>query len=150
MNNNFDNNEHIGRLARRPYLGMMKEVYAHHEKNGGSDVKSAHSIVFQFIGKGARITDMAAMGNTSKQNMKYLVEYLENRGYVERIADKSDGRAWLFHLTKKGELFRDNTYKIINQVEEKWVKKIGRKKMKTLKALLSELGNIILSEHDYL
>ena len=98
MNPGYDNNEHIGRLARRPYLGMMKEVYSQHEENGHSVVKSAHSVVFQFIGQGARVTDMAEKAGTSKQNMKYLVEYLEANAYVARTADPLDKRAWIFRF----------------------------------------------------
>jgi len=150
METTFDKNEHIGRLARRPYLGMMKEVYAWHEKNRHEDVKPAHSIVFQFIGSGARITDMAQKANTSKQNMKYLVGYLEDKGYVERWPDAADGRAWLFKLTAKGEIFRTSTYHIIKRVEQKWTGKLGKHKMETLRALLAELSDIIITEHGYL
>ncbi len=143
MDKKFDTDFHIGLLAEMPYLGMMEELYAHQHEQGFTDVKQAHGVVFNFIGDGARITDMAIKANTTKQNMKYLVEYLEERGYLKKANDKSDGRANLFTLTAKGNKYQASAQKIIEKTENRWAKKLGKDKMKKLKKLLAELSNEI-------
>lgn len=143
MEKKFDTTANIGLLAEMPYLAMMEELYAHQHENGFDDVKQAHGVVFNFIGTGARITDMAAAANTTKQNMKYLVEYLEQRGYVKKSNDKTDARANLFTLTAKGNKYQASAQKIIEKTENRWTKKLGKDKMKKLKKLLAELSNEI-------
>jgi DNA-binding MarR family transcriptional regulator len=137
---------HIGRLARLPYMEMMRMVYEKLHKKGYTDLNSFYSVVFQFIGEGARMTDMAKKTNMTKQNMKYLLEQLENMGYVERFEDTTDRRAVLFKLTKKGMSFRDTSYKIIAEVEMQWAIKMGKEKMIQLKKLLTQLNTIITNE----
>ncbi|MBL7813878.1 MAG: winged helix DNA-binding protein [Saprospiraceae bacterium] len=135
---------HIGRLARTPYLEMMNKVYERLHELGFTDMNSYYSVVFQFIGDGARMTDMAKKASMTKQNMKYLLEHLEKMGYVERFEDKTDGRAVLFRLTEKGVSYRDKAYEVIGEVELEWANKIGIENMIQLKKLLAQLNEEIL------
>jgi len=137
------NMPHIGRLARLPYMEMMNKVYERLHHLGFKDMNSYYSIVFQLIGNGARMTDMATQSNMTKQNMKYLLEQLESKGYVKRFEDATDGRAVLFKLTKKGILFRDTAYHVIAEVELEWAKEIGKENMLQLKKLLTQLNEVI-------
>ena len=138
---------HIGRLARLPYLEMMRTVYGILHSRGHGEVHSHHSIVFQCIGKGARMADMARRANMTKQNMKYLLDQLEAAGYVSRKADREDGRAFIYSLTRKGVAFRDLAYKVIGEVELAWAARMGIENMLTLKRLLLQL-NHLLEEND--
>jgi DNA-binding MarR family transcriptional regulator len=134
---------HIGRLARTPYLEMMNKVYERLHELGFTDMNSYYSVVFQFIGDGARMTDMAKKASMTKQNMKYLLEHLENMGYVERFEDKTDRRAVLFRLTGKGISYRDKAYEVIADVELQWANEIGIENMIQLKKLLAQLNEAI-------
>lgn len=145
MSKKLDTSNHIGLLAEVPYSALIDDLYAHQEKQGFKDIKPAHGVVFNHIGDGARITDMAMAANTSKQNMKYLVEYLEERGYVKKNVDRRDGRAYLFTLTAKGKRYQTSAAEVIEKTENRWAKKIGKDKMKKLKKLLAELGNEIMA-----
>ena len=134
---------HIGRLARTPYIEMMNKVYERLHELGFTGMNSYYSVVFQFIGEGARMTDMAKKASMTKQNMKYLLEQLQNMGYVERFEDKTDRRAVLFRLTQKGISYRDKAYEVIGEVELQWANKIGIENMIQLKKLLVQLNDVI-------
>lgn len=137
------NMPHVARLARLPYIEMMRKVYERLQEMGFSDANQSYSIVYQFIGEGARLTEMAARANLPKQNIKYLVEQLERSGYVDRFEDETDGRAVLFRLTKKGIAFRDTAYRLIAEVEQEWARGMGKQKMIELKKLLTQLNAVI-------
>lgn len=140
------NMPHVARLARIPYTEMMRKVYERLQRMGFADANPSYSIVYQLIGDGARMTDMAKKANLPKQNMKYLIEQLEKLAYVERFEDKTDRRAVLFKLTKKGISFRDTAYKVIAEVELEWANRMGKQKMIKLKKLLIQLNNVISEE----
>ena len=137
---------HVARLASVPYMAMMRIVYDRLQEMGFADANPSYSIVYQLIGDGARLTDMAKKASLSKQNMKYIIEQLEKLGYVSRYEDVSDGRAVLFKLTKKGISFRDTAYKVIAEVEFEWAKGLGKQKMLELKKLLTELNEVIANK----
>ncbi len=137
------NMPHVARLARAPYTEMMRKVYERLQAMGFPDANPSYSIVYQLIGNGARLTDMAKGANLPKQNMKYLVEQLEKLGYVKRFEDETDRRAVLFRLTEKGISFRDTAYTVIAQVEQEWANGMGKQKMIELKKLLMQLNEVI-------
>jgi DNA-binding MarR family transcriptional regulator len=139
-----DEYKHLGILTRQIYLiltiDIMKRIA---EEEEYSDIKPAHSIVFQFIYNGSRVTEMAERAGTTKQNMSYLTEYLEQRGYIERTVDPQDGRASIFRMTPKGIAMRAHGRTMIQELEQEWAKKLGAKKMQRLRTLLAELNEII-------
>ena len=111
---------------------------------GYPEVRPAQGIVFQFIGKkGARLTELAAKAQMTKQSMSYLVEYLEKEGHVERADDETDKRAKLFRLTKKGWKVVAIAEKSIENFEAKCKKKMGVAKYNQLVKLLKELDNAL-------
>ena len=134
---------HIGRLMRRPAMIMLEEVHRRLADYGYGDVKPAHGAVFSYISEGAQVTQMAQLALTSKQNMSYLVDYLEKRGYVEAFEHQSDGRAKMFRLTEKGTACKKKSFEIIDEIINEWKSKLGRRKMKQLEHLLTELNELI-------
>jgi DNA-binding MarR family transcriptional regulator len=136
--------QHLGVLTRQLYLHLTIDIMKRlAEEEGYTDIKPAHSVVFQFIHHGSRITDMAERAGTTKQNMSYLTEYLEQRGYIERSPDPEDGRASIFKMTPKGIALRARGRTMIREREQEWEKKLGTKKMQRLRTLLLELNTII-------
>lgn len=134
---------HIGRLLRRPAAIMLEDVHKRLEQYGYGDVKAAHGAVFSYIGDGAQVKQMAELAQTSKQNMSYLVDYLEKRGYVEAFEHETDGRAKMFRLTKKGLACKQKTIAIISEIAGEWESRFGVKKMKELERLLTELNETL-------
>lgn len=143
MENAHEKLPHIGRLARYPYFAMMAEGHQRLLDAGFEALDASYSIIFQFIGDGSRMTDLASKGQTTKQNIKYLVDQLEEKGYVKRRQDANDKRAHIYYLTDKGHKYRNAGLKINNDIEEEWAAELGKKNMVTLKKLLFHLAGII-------
>jgi DNA-binding MarR family transcriptional regulator len=103
----------------------------------------AHTAVFQHIAPdGSRLTDLAERAQITKQSMGYLVDYLEQRGYLERRPDPSDRRAALVCLTERGWGQIHAAIAIIRTVEREWTRALGKQRMQQLRELLTELGQI--------
>ena len=140
---------HMGRLARYPYFAMMVEGERRMKALGLDELNPSYSIVFQFIGDGNRVTDMAISANTTKQNMKYLVDVLEKKGYVKRESDLTDGRAWIYKLSMKGKNYRKKGLAIIGEIEREWEAELGVRNYKLMKKLLQQLCSVIEENYQY-
>jgi DNA-binding MarR family transcriptional regulator len=109
---------------------------------GFEDIRPAHTAVFQHIeADGSRLTDLAERAQITKQSMGYLVDYLEQRGYLERRPDPTDRRVALICLTDRGWDQIRAALSIINAIERDWARRIGKRRMEQLRDVLSELGN---------
>ena len=59
--------------------------------------------IFQNLGPdGARIGELAERAKLTNQSVGYLVDYLEQHGYVERRPDPTNRQATLVCLTERG------------------------------------------------
>jgi DNA-binding MarR family transcriptional regulator len=136
----------IGILLRTPFQSLVERIHSDLAAKGFEDVRPAHGNVFQFIGKnGARITTMAEKAQMTKQSMSYLVEYLEDRGYVERKQDPNDKRAVIFCMTAKGWRATKVAEQSIQDLQNEWREKLGAKKFDTLVNSLEELTELTKS-----
>jgi DNA-binding MarR family transcriptional regulator len=72
------------------------------------DIQPAHASALQplwQLADGMRPTELAQIARITKQSMGALVDALEEAGYVERVDDPADGRAWRVRLTARGRAF---------------------------------------------
>jgi DNA-binding MarR family transcriptional regulator len=139
---------HLGALARGPYLAMLETTHARLVDAGFPEVSAPYSIVFQTIGDGSRLVDMAARARTTKQNMSQLLEQMMLAGYVSRERDPLDARAAIFRMTARGRRMRRRAFGIVDRIEADWAARLGAGKMKALKKLLAELNAIIDAGRD--
>jgi len=110
---------------------------------GFDDLRPAHTGVFQHIeAGGSRLTDLAERAQITKQSMGYLVDYLEQRGYLERRPDPSDRRAALISLTERGWEQIRAALRIIGTIEEEWGSRLGEPRMQQLRELLGDLRQL--------
>src|SRR5690349_1178610 len=80
---------------------FSERIYEGYAAAGFDDIRPAHQVVFDLLSlEGDRVVDLAKKADTTKQAMGYLVAYLEERGYVERMPDPQDGRAQIVRRTK--------------------------------------------------
>jgi DNA-binding MarR family transcriptional regulator len=94
----------IGLLLFIPYRWLENRVIAALAEAGYSDLTTAQIKLVQRIGpRGSRLTDLAEQSQVTKQTAGYLVDQLERAGWVERVADPTDGRARLVRLTERAE-----------------------------------------------
>jgi DNA-binding MarR family transcriptional regulator len=130
----------IGVLLRGPLQAIVERVSAGLAAAGFDDLRPAHTAVFQHIdANGSRLTDLADRAQMTKQSMSYLVDYLEQRGYLERRPDETDGRATLICLTERGWSQVRAALAVIAEVEAEWSDRLGATRVEELRAALSEL-----------
>jgi DNA-binding MarR family transcriptional regulator len=138
-----DAHPNLGVLLREPVQEIVRRVSAGLAAAGFDDLRPAHTAVFQHIdADGSRLTDLADRAQITKQSMSYLVDYLEERGYLERRRDSTDRRATLICLTERGWNQIRTALAIIDAVEKEWSRKIGTQRMQQLRTTLSELRSL--------
>lgn len=131
----------IGILLRIPFQEVVGRVNVELAELGFDDLRPAHTVVFQHLSsEGSRLTSLAKRAQISKQSMGYLVDYLEQRGYVERRPDPTDRRAALVFPTDRGWEQIRAALSIIAAIEEEWTRQLGEKDMQQLRQLLRKLG----------
>lgn len=138
-----DESPNLGILLRVPFQEVVRRVSVGLSEAGFDDLRPAHTAVFQHIdADGSRLTDLAERAQITKQSMGYLVDYLEQRGYLERRADPSDRRAALVCLTDRGWAQVNAALATIAAVEDEWTRSLGKQRMRQLRDLLTALGPI--------
>ncbi len=130
----------LGALLRLPYQAIHAYTYRELARTGFADIRPAHSNVFRnILPAGSRVTDLAERAALTKQSMGYLVDDLDDLGYVQLNTDPDDGRAKLVRLTKKGEDFQRAALTVSRRLETKMATLIGQSEAKKLRELLEKL-----------
>ncbi len=111
---------------------------------GHRQLQAAHQAVLSSLNlEGTRLTELAARASMTKQAMGQLVDEVERLGYVERIPDPTDGRAKIVRFTRKGRLLIKTGTDIGENIQARYARLIGEKKMAQLRELLEELHHRI-------
>ena len=130
----------LGVLLRDPAFLINERVLERAAAAGYSDVRIAHTAVFQHVlDGGSRITELAERAQLTKPTVVYLVNDLEALGYVQRIPDPSDGRAKLVQLTDRGRAAIEVGRAAIAEIEGEWRAALGDERVAQLRELLLEL-----------
>jgi DNA-binding MarR family transcriptional regulator len=133
----------LGILLRDPFQEVVRRVSVGLAEAGFDDLRPAHTAVFQHIeAGGSRLTELAERAQITKQSMGYLIDYLEQRGYLERRPDPSDRRAALISLTDRGWEQVRAALRIIATIEEEWASGLGQPRMQQLRELLGDLRQL--------
>ncbi|GAA4547622.1 MarR family winged helix-turn-helix transcriptional regulator [Pseudonocardia xishanensis] len=139
----MDETLNLGVLLFVPYRAMESRVFAGLAAAGFDDFTPAQARVFQRIAPGgSRLTDLADQAGTSKQAAGFLVDQLERSGYVERVADPSDGRARLVRIAPRGERAVAASREMVAEVEAEWTAHLGPARIQQLGAILTELREV--------
>jgi DNA-binding MarR family transcriptional regulator len=134
----------IGHLLRIPFQAVVARVATGIVAAGFNEIRPAHSSVFQHIRpEGSRLSELAESAQMTKQSMSYLVNDLEEHGYVERRPDPRDGRAVLIVLTQRGWEQVYAAAQIIDEIEREWAELLGARRSAQLRALLEDLLNYL-------
>lgn len=132
----------IGALLRAPSQAIVARLHRDLTAAGYADLRPAHFVVFQHIRPGgSRLTELAEQAQITKQSMGYLVDYLEARGYVERVPDPADGRARIIRLTARGWELDRAARQIMACVEAEWAERLGADRLEQLRQILRDLAD---------
>lgn len=130
----------IGALLLIPADELRRRVREGYHVAGFTDLRAAHDVVFGLLRpEGDRIVDLAERAQTTKQAMGYLVAYLEEHGYLERIPDPTDGRAQVIRRTERGWEVNRTARRLVEEIQRNWAEQLGQERMEQLIALLSDL-----------
>jgi DNA-binding MarR family transcriptional regulator len=76
----------------------------------------------------------------TKQSVGEVVSDLEQRGYVERVPDPSDGRAKIIRLTDRGQEAMALGREIIEEIERDWAERYGAERVAALRDALEAVA----------
>ncbi len=105
-----------------------------------SDIRISHGCVFGNIDpEGSRLTDLAERARMTKQSVGEVTSDLEQRGYVERVPDPSDGRAKIIRLTERGRDAQALGIGLIDELEQEWAERFGADRVAALREALEAI-----------
>jgi DNA-binding MarR family transcriptional regulator len=132
----------IGALLRMPWEAVQEHMLARLHEEGFTDFDPSYLTVFRFPSPhGERPSELATRRRVSKQALNHLLGQLEQRGYLERVADPDDGRSKRISLTPRGAKAVAVIREAVTEVEDRWAEQLGRKRFNQLRILLEELNN---------
>jgi DNA-binding MarR family transcriptional regulator len=133
--------ENLAILLREPFRVGSELLHERLAERGHPAVRPPHGNVFQYLDDaGTRVSVLARRAQITKQSMAELVGHLERHGYVERVPDPADRRAKLVRATPRGSEVYAIARQVVADIEQQWTKRLGRAKMRRLRALLEELN----------
>jgi DNA-binding MarR family transcriptional regulator len=132
----------LSRLLLEAHRSLGGELLTGLSERGYDDVRPGHAALFMTIDRrtGTRLTELARRAHMTKQGMMLLVDELEGRGYVRRVADPEDGRAKLVRLTARGRNYVAEARRAMAAVESRARRQLGWRRYQGFRAALEELA----------
>jgi DNA-binding MarR family transcriptional regulator len=118
-------------------------VFSAMHEAGFTDVTIAQARLLMGLDvEGTRLGTLADRAQIAKQTATALVDRLERAGYVERVADPSDGRARLVRMTPRAEAALPIARAEEARIEAEWEAHLGPRRMGQLREALTALREI--------
>jgi DNA-binding MarR family transcriptional regulator len=131
----------IGPLLRLPLQAIRARMRARANAAGFGDINPAHFNILQHpTPDGCRPGEIAARAQLTKQAANRLIRDLERGRYLTLESDPADQRARIVRLTGRGWELISTIRAVVEQVEEEWRHRIGRRRFEELRATLKELA----------
>jgi DNA-binding MarR family transcriptional regulator len=148
-NDPIDVSPHIGAMLRMVSQWVRDEVYAGVVEAGYKDLNPSHIWVFRYPGPdGMRPSELAVELQVTRQSVNDLMGDLEQRGYLVREPDPSDGRARVVRLTTKGRRLKKNVYDQARSAELRIAEMLGPQRFALLCSTLKELSRDLTGTSD--
>lgn len=134
----------IGALLAIPTQVIGRRVAAALVEHGFTDYRPTYQPVFQWCKpEGSRLTELAERIGVTKQSMGEIIDVLEQRGYVERVPDPSDGRAILIRRTPRGWEVNRIARQVVEQIQQEWALALGQEQFTSLLEALRQLALVL-------
>lgn len=92
---------------------------------GFAGVSLAHKPILLNLTVPRRIGELAGLAGVTKNAVVYLVNQLEDGGYVERVPDPTDGRATVVRLTELGRQVGSTVAQALTKMADEWKSVLG-------------------------
>jgi len=110
---------------------------------GFENLRSSHDCVFRYLDMGGnRLSDLADRAGMSKQSIGQHIDYLAQRGYLERIPDPSDRRAKLVRPTERGVAVKKASWLAFRDMEEELATALGPEGFQRTREALRTFSNL--------
>jgi DNA-binding MarR family transcriptional regulator len=111
-------------LLRRTNQLMVDEITTRLDRAGFPNCPPTFHPIFENLDPdGTRLTVIAGRAGLTHQSVGEVVSELEQRGYIERVADPADRRARLVRLTPEGRRLVRAAVTAIDSIEREWARR---------------------------
>jgi DNA-binding MarR family transcriptional regulator len=135
-----DLDQHFGYLLRRAQLGGFE---AFQRATAGVDISPARYTALVIVGANPGLTQSAlgaALG-TARSGAMMVVNWMEQRGLVERRHRPVDSRSWGLYLTRRGEARLRELGRRVRAYDAAFAARLSGAERAMLKKLLEKLAN---------
>jgi DNA-binding MarR family transcriptional regulator len=130
------------RLVIRVNQAETNEVVRRLHARGHEAVQPSYiGLLANIDTEGTRVVVLAQRTGNTRQAVSQLAAEIERRGYLERVADPTDGRAVLVRHTKAGRQLLLDALEDMADIEAGYEQIIGPKRMRTLKEALTMIAD---------
>jgi DNA-binding MarR family transcriptional regulator len=143
MSNDLDTTRPLPliRLINAVFDEFAEELGKRIAESPYGDIRFTHGCVFGNIEPdGSRLTDLAERARMTKQSVGEVTSDLEQRGYLERVPDPSDGRAKIIRLTERGRVAQATGLGLIDDIEREWAERFGAERVAALRDALEAIA----------
>jgi DNA-binding MarR family transcriptional regulator len=127
----------IARAARAQTAAMMLKL----GERGFDGLTPAFATIMPLLDEtGARATALAQRAGVTKQAISQLIRLLEERNYVEQAPDRSDTRAKVVRLSKRGVALHKACAEVRQELQKATTLAVGKKELARLR---KSLGSVI-------
>ncbi|MEC0090998.1 MarR family winged helix-turn-helix transcriptional regulator [Paenibacillus macquariensis] len=127
-------------LLSLSFSTSINELHDRLSELGFGDIRPVHGFMFKCITpNGSTGVELAEYLGITKQAVSKMVDYLEKCGYVIRKDHPTDKRGKIIVLTERGWLVVKAKEKILTEIEQRWIEKIGTQRLQMLKEDLTIL-----------
>ena len=139
---------YVGSMMRIAHHWVLAQVYARVVAAGYEDLGRSHIAMFRYpTPDGLRPSELADQLQITKQSVNDLLGEMEERGYLVRVPDPTDGRARVIRLTAKGHHLEEIVYDGAQSAELVIAELLGRRRFAQLRHSLENVVSHI-SESD--
>jgi DNA-binding MarR family transcriptional regulator len=132
----------LARLLLEAHRTLAVEWVANMEERGYPSARAGHAVIALTIDRrsGTRLTELAERARMTKQGMMLLVDDLESRGLVRRVADPEDARAKIVRLTTRGRTYVAESRRALQAIEGRVRRTLGDRRYGQVRSILEWLA----------
>ncbi|QBD82618.1 MarR family transcriptional regulator [Ktedonosporobacter rubrisoli] len=133
----------LGQHINTVLLVILDRILSALHQSGFTDLRPAHLSIFRnLVPHGLHISELAERAGITKASVIYLVDDLQEHGYVQRLPDPSDGRATIVQFSERGWATYEVATTAVRSLEEEWARAVGREEMEAFLAILARLASL--------